>query len=166
MLRYTAMALVFLACGGTGAVLTRSLHLRVRELELCLQMITSVRAKLQFSRPPLDRMLAQLCGQSAHPAFLPRCLERMRAGTAFPEAWRSAVESHSPALREEDRRQIALLGNLLGAGDAAGQREALSLQETLLTAQLEQVRALRDARGKTYFTLGILVGLTLMILFM
>ena len=165
MLSYIALALVFLACAGTGAMLSRAMTLRTRELELCLQMIANLRAQLQFSRPPLERMLGAVCEQSQHPAFLPRCLADMRAGTAFPAAWAQAVEGQTTGLRATDRRQLLALGELLGASDAAGQREALQLQESLLTTQLEQARAQRDTRGKACFMLGILAGLTVMILF-
>jgi len=162
-----ALALLFLACGGTGAMLSRGMHLRVRELERSLQMTASLRAQLQFSRPPLPRMLAEACGRSYCPAFLPHCLARMGEGAAFPVAWRVAIESHGgPGLREEDRRQLLALGELLGAGDAEGQREALLVQEALLQTRLEQARARRDTRGRAAFTLGILAGLTLMILLM
>ena len=166
MLNYIALALVFLACGGTGALLSRAMILRARELELCLQMLAHLRAQLQFSRPPVERMLAELCGRSQHPAFLPKCLADMRAGTAFPVAWRGAVETQAAGLREDDRRQLLALGELLGASDAAGQREAMQLQESLLAAQLDEARARRDSRGKAFLMLGILAGLTLMILFM
>jgi len=164
MLKQIALALVFLACGGTGAFLARGLSARVKELELCLQMTAALRAQLQFSRPPLERMLAEVCAAS-HPAFLPGCLSRMRAGTAFPTAWREALESGG-SLKEEDRRPLYALGEHLGAGDAAGQRECLLLQESLLQARLDQARARRDSRGKACFMLGILAGLTVMILFL
>jgi len=165
MLNYIALALVFLACGGTGAMLSRATFLRVRQLELCMQMLANIRAQLQFSRPPLDRMLSELCGQTQHPAFLPHCLEHMQAGMVFPKAWRAAVKQQRGGLREQDRALLLGLGELLGASDAAGQREALQLQESLLDAQLQQARTARDTRGKAFFTLGILAGLTLMVLF-
>ena len=167
MLKTLALALLFLACGGTGAMISRGMLVRVRELERGLQMIASLRAQLQFNRPPLPQMLAEICGQSRRPAFLPHCLARMGDGVAFPLAWRAAVESHGgPGLREEDRQQLLALGELLGAGDAEGQREALLVQESLLQTQLEQARARRDTRGRAIFMLGILAGLTLMILLM
>ena len=164
MLKHIALALVFLACGGTGAVLARAFSARVKELELCLQMIAALRAQLQFSRPPLERMLAEVCAGHSYPAFLPGCLARMREGTAFPTAWREALQS-AGTLKEEDLRPLRALGELLGAGDAAGQCESLLLQESLLQAQLDQARARKDSRGKACFTLGILAGLTVMILF-
>jgi len=167
MLKTFALSLLFLACGGTGALLSRGMLSRVRELERSLQMLASLRAQLQFSRPPLPQMLEAVCGQSQRPAFLPHCLARMGEGVAFPHAWRAAVEAHAgPGLREEDRRQLLALGELLGAGDAEGQREALLVQEALLQTQLEQARARNDARGRAVFLLGILAGLTLMILLM
>jgi len=167
MLKTLALALLFLACGGTGALISRGMLLRVRELERSLQMLASLRAQLQFSRPPLPQMLAAVCGQSRCPAFLPHCLTRMEGGVAFPLAWRGAVESHGgPGLREEDRQQLLALGELLGASDAEGQREALLVQESLLRTQLEQARTRRDTRGRAIFMLGILSGLTLMILLM
>ena len=165
MLKHIALALVFLACGGTGVFLSRGLSARAKELELCLQMIAALRAQLQFSRPPLEYMLAEVCAGSGHPGFLPGCLAKMRGGTAFPIAWREALESGG-ALKEEDRRPLRALGEFLGSSDAAGQCESLLLQESLLQAQLAQARARRDSRGKACFTLGILAGLTVMILFM
>ena len=167
MLKYLALSLLFLACGGAGAMVSRGMHLRVRELERSWQMIASVRVKLQFSRPPLPQMLAEICAQSQRPAFLPHCLAGMREGVAFPHAWRTSIESHGgPGLREEDRRQLLALGELLGASDAEGQREALLVQESLLQTQLEQARTQKDTRGRAIFMLGILAGLTLMILLM
>jgi len=167
MLKTLALALLFLACGGTGAMISRGMLLRVRELERGLRMIASLRAQLQFSRPPLPQMLAEVCGQSQRPAFLPHCLARMGEGIAFPLAWHGAVESHGgPGLREEDRQQLLALGELLGASDAEGQREALLVQESLLQTQLEQARARRDTCGRAIFMLGILGGLTVMILLM
>ena len=167
MLKTLALALLFLACGGAGAMISRGMLLRVRELERGLRMIASLRAQLQFSRPPLPQMLAEVCGLSQRPAFLPHCLARMGEGIAFPLAWRGAVESHGgPGLREEDRQQLLALGELLGASDAEGQREALLVQESLFQTQLEQAHTQRDTRGRAIFMLGILGGLTLMILLM
>jgi len=159
--------LLFLACGGTGAMISRGMLARVRELERSLQMLASLRAQLQFSRPPLPQMLDAVCGQSQRPAFLPHCLAYMKEGIAFPNAWHSAIESHGgPGLREEDRRQLLSLGELLGSGDAEGQREALLVQEALLQTQLGHARAQRDTKGRAIFMLGILTGLTLMIVLM
>lgn len=166
LIKYLALALVFLACGGTGAMVSRGMMARVRELERSLQMLASLRAQLQFSRPPLVQMLDAVCRQSQCPAFLPHCLRRMQQGAAFPQAWHTAVETHSGAgLRAQDREQLLALGEILGASDAAGQREAMLLQEALLQTQLEQARALQNSRGRAIFMLGILAGLTLMILF-
>jgi len=167
MLKYLALSLLFLACGGTGAMVSRGMLARVRELERSLQMIASLRAQLQFSRPPLPQMLEAVCAQSQRPAFLPHCLARMREGVVFPYAWRASIEAHGGlGLREEDRQQLLALGELLGASDAEGQCESLLVQEALLQTQLEQARTHRDTRGRAIFMLGILAGLTLMILLM
>ena len=144
--------------------LARGFAARVKQLELCLQMIAAMRAQLQFSRPPLERMLTEICAGEC-PAFLPGCLARMQNGVAFPLAWRAALEAGGRALREEDRRPLLALGEILGAGDAAGQCESLQLHESLLQTRLDQARARRDSRGKVCFTLGLLAGLTVMILF-
>ena len=164
MIKHIALGLIFLACGGTGVFLARGFGARVRQLELCMQMLAAMRAQLQFSRPPLERMLGEICAGEC-PAFLPSCLTRMQTGIAFPVAWREALEADNRALREEDRRPLLALGEILGAGDAAGQCETLGLHESLLQTRLEQARARRDSRGKACFTLGLLAGLTVIILF-
>ncbi|MCL2195267.1 MAG: stage III sporulation protein AB [Oscillospiraceae bacterium] len=165
MLNYIAMTLIFLACAGTGALISRTMMQRARQLELCLQMLAQLRAQLQYSRPPVQTMVADLCEQAQHPAFLPRCLHSMNTGVDFPQAWQGALQSPGHGLKDDDRRHLLSLGQLLGASDAAGQREALQLHESLLTTQLDQARAVRDTRGKAAFTLGVLAGLTVMILF-
>jgi len=159
------MALVFLACAGTGALISRAMAQRARQLELCLQMIAQLRAQLQYSRPPVHTMISDLCEQSQHPVFLPRCLHSMQQGADFPQAWQGALLSPGHGLKDDDRRHLLSLGQLLGASDAAGQREALQLHESLLATQLDQARQVRDTRGKAVFTLGVLAGLTIMILF-
>jgi stage III sporulation protein AB len=166
LLKQFALGLVFLACGSAGAFYARGMMLRVKDLENAMQMLASLRAQLQFSRPPLERMLGEVCAGGQPPSFLPHVLQQMRAGAAFPAAWRAAVAQRSPALREEDRARLFSLGELLGASDAAGQREALLLQETLLQSLLDQARERRNSRGRAMFTLGILAGLTVMILFL
>jgi stage III sporulation protein AB len=166
MLKTFALSLLFLACGGTGALLAHAAYVRTRELELCLQMVAAMRAKLQFSRPPLERMLEELCAQSRSPTFLSHCLAEMRTGIVFPLAWRSALLCHGGGLKEADRQQLLSLGELLGGGSAESQRETLQMQESLLESQLEQARAQRDTKGKAFFMLGILGGLTMLILFL
>ncbi|MDR2753728.1 MAG: stage III sporulation protein AB [Oscillospiraceae bacterium] len=165
-LKYIALSLLFLACGGTGALLSRQLHLRARELELCLQMVASLRAQLQFLRPPLEQMVEDVCAQSRCPVFLPHCLRGLRQGIGFPGAWREALAAHGGGLREDDRLQLLLLGEILGNSDAAGQREARLLQDNLLQTRFDQARAARDGRGKSLCTLGILAGVTVLILFL
>ncbi|MDR0530561.1 MAG: stage III sporulation protein AB [Oscillospiraceae bacterium] len=166
MLKNVALAMILLACGAAGAMAARALAQRARELEAALRMLAGMRAQLQFSRPPLGRMLAECCAAGQCPAFLPCALRELRAGAAFPQAWRGAVAGNSPALKEEDRRALLPLAEILGALDADGQCEALLVLEEQLRALLEQARARRDQRGKALFLLGILAGLTVMILFL
>ncbi|MDR1927608.1 MAG: stage III sporulation protein AB, partial [Oscillospiraceae bacterium] len=92
MLKTIGLGLLFFACGFTGAWLTRGLTLRVRELEAVLRMLSTLRTQMQFSRAPLEAMLTQVCAQEQPPRFLPRCLEGLRGGEAFPRAWRGALE--------------------------------------------------------------------------
>lgn len=167
-MRLIALGLLFLACGLTGVFLSRGLQLRVRELEAILRLLGVLRAQMQFSRAPLGPMLSQACAQGQSPAFLPGCLERLGAGRPFPEAWRLAVERgggpRPDGLRPEDRRLLLSLGELLGSTDADGQREGLLLHEELARQLLESARQRRDTQGRAFFTLGVLSGLTLVIL--
>ncbi|MCL2106443.1 MAG: stage III sporulation protein AB [Oscillospiraceae bacterium] len=165
MIKYVALGLLFSACGLAGAFLTRAMQCRVRELEALLRMLTALRTRIQFSRVPLRPLLEEVCAEGP-PAFLPRCVAGMREGEPFPAAWRGAVERQGGfGLREEDRRLLRSLGELLGSTDAEGQREGLLLHEGLARQLLEEARARRDSKGKAFFSLGILAGLTLLILF-
>ncbi len=163
-MKIVALGLLFLACGLAGAFLSRNLQLRVRELEAILHLMGILRAQMQFSRAPLEPMLTQACAQGQAPAFLPRCLEGLRAGLAFPLAWRQAAERAGSGLRPEDQRLLFSLGELLGSTDADGQREGLLLHEELARQLLENARSRKETQGRACFTLGILSGLTLAIL--
>ncbi|MDR2525338.1 MAG: stage III sporulation protein AB [Oscillospiraceae bacterium] len=164
-MRWIALGLIFSACGLAGALLSRALQVRVRELEALLRLLSTLRTQMQFSRAPLEPMLSQACGQGQTPAFLPVCIAAMRAGAAFPAAWRESA-AHGFGLRPEDRQLLLSLGELLGATDAEGQREGLLLHEELCRDLLEDARKRKESRGRSFFTLGILSGLTVVILFM
>ncbi|MDR1464779.1 MAG: stage III sporulation protein AB [Oscillospiraceae bacterium] len=165
MIRFAALGLLMFACGMAGALGQRNLSLRVRELEAALRMISSLRTQMQFSRAPMLPLVEQLCAQGQAPSFLPQCLAKMRAGLPFPSAWRQAAGAKAfDGLRDEDRRILLSLGDLLGTTDAAGQREGLLLHEELTRELLDRAQQRRNSQGKARLLLGILAGLTLMIL--
>ncbi|MDR1734566.1 MAG: stage III sporulation protein AB [Oscillospiraceae bacterium] len=163
MLKIAALTILFLVCGLCGAFVMRQMQVRVRELEAARYLLGGIKAQLQYSRAPLLPMLRGLAEGGNAPAFLTECVERMERGEAFPPAWRGALEA--AALPKVDRLALAGMAETLGATDAAGQMEAISLYEKNLDTLIADARHTRDTRGKSAVMLGVLAGITVAVLF-
>ncbi|MDR2647309.1 MAG: stage III sporulation protein AB [Oscillospiraceae bacterium] len=163
--KWIGLSLLFAVCGFCGAWMTYRLTVRTRELESLLQMLAYFRTQMQFSRAPLQTLLTNASRQSCAPAFLSGVMRCVSDGQVFPLAWKRAVEQQPNTFYcEEDRRLLLSLGELLGSTDAHGQEEGLLLHEQLAKQSLEKARRQQEKHGKTYLTLGVLTGLTLVIL--
>ena len=81
------------------------------------------------------------------------------------EAWIQSIEKTESNLNKEDKEILKKLGKLLGRIDADGQISEIELVSNFLDTQIDIAENERNKNEKMYKTLGGIIGLTLVIIF-
>ena len=166
--KWIGAVFVILGCGGFGFGIAGNYRSRERLLRQLLNILENMEAELQYRLTPLPELSRRAAKESAgvlQDVFLNLARElEWQSGPDAVSCMRAALEKcHDlPACL---RRPLRQLGQTLGCFDLPGQLQGLqSVQETCRReqARLEQNR---DARLRSYQTLGLCAGAALVILF-
>ena len=82
------------------------------------------------------------------------------------KAWLKALENQNTNLKKEDMEVLKGLSNLLGKVDIEGQVTEIELVDNFLNTQIEKAEEESKKSEKMYKTLGITVGLAMVIVFL
>ena len=80
------------------------------------------------------------------------------------EAWNYALDNVNTNMNNEDKGVIKNLGRMLGQTDLDGQLSEIELVSDFLDTQIQKAESERSKNEKMYRTLGIVVGLTIVII--
>ena len=162
MLKILGIILVMAASSSIGAVLSSNLSRRVSDLEQAIRLLEQMQTYLRYGQMPTAEMVSRLSGSEGFAGFtfLSVCLERMKAGDLFPDAWRAALRSfHGSKLSDRDKGVLETIADILGGSDYESQLHALELNITLLGQNLKEALAEKNTGGKLYRSLGVLLGI-------
>ena len=87
-------------------------------------------------------------------------MENKNAG----KAWEEALEESNTSMTKEDIEVIKNLSNLLGKVDIEGQVNEVELVENFLDTQIELAEEEKQKYVKLYKTLGVTIGLAVVII--
>ncbi len=87
-------------------------------------------------------------------------MEEESAGTA----WSNAIENSSNSMTIEDKQILKSLGKLLGKTDIDGQISQIEIVETFINTQIEKAENEKNKNSKMYKTLGVVLGLVIVII--
>ena len=159
---------VLAACGGFGFSIAHSYRQRERSLQQLLNTLDMMSSELEYRLTPLpelSRKAAKVCGGVLRDVFLN--LARELEWQSEPDAggcMRAAMEKcHDlPACL---RRPLRQLGQTLGCFDLPGQLQGLKSVQEICRREQARLEQNRDARLRSYQTLGLCAGAALVILF-
>ena len=167
ILRWTGAALVVAGCGGFGLNLAAGHRRQERMLTQLMCVLSYMEWELQYrmtALPELCRMASREATGALRQVLLRLAVEL--DSQACPDAagcMQRAVEKTGefpPALR----RLLGRLGAILGRFDLPGQTAGLQQLQQLCRKELRRLEEGRDARLRSYSTLGFCAGAALAIL--
>lgn len=142
-LRIAAAASLFLASAGTGLWMAAGLHTRVQRLERLERLFIRLES-LILQRLPTAVVNAEL----------------MREGLLPEGGWESLPALQSPP----ESALCARVAALIGRGDAESQAASVRLAADELRAAEADARQAAREKGKLYPTLGLMLGMFLVVL--
>lgn len=162
--------LIVIGCTMVGTIYASSFGERVKLLSSLQSTLQMLETEIVYGGTPL-------------PLLLPRVAEKSRAeiadilmdvsellllkeGVTFAEAWRRAIKINQgkSALNSEDFDILINLGNSLGTSDKENQVKHIRLSMEDLRRNFEVALALQQKNAGLYKHLGLLAGLTIVII--
>ena len=154
-----------MSCSAIGILISKKYEERVRELKEFKNALNMFKTKIKFTYEPIPEIFEQISKQiqtNTGKIFkLASCnMEVLTAG----EAWNMAVETNILSINEEDKSILKNLSKLLGQTDLEGQISQIELTSNFLDEQIEKAEKEKLKSEKMYRTLGMVIGLAIVII--
>lgn len=167
--KWIGAALVIAGCGGFGFSLATGQKREEDALRQLIRVLRFMKWELQFRMTPLPELCRQAAGEArgqVRDVILYLATELEKQEQVDAAACMKAALIRSCDLPRSTKRLLMQLGRCLGRFDLAGQLEGLDSVRSACKAELRELANNRDARLRSYRTLGLCAGAALAILFL
>lgn len=165
VIKYLELILILSASTYIGILISKKYLNRVKDLKEMKNALNIFSTKIKFTYEPIPQIFKEI-SEKVKPSianiFLTASneMENINAG----EAWLQALEEANTSMVKEDIETLKNLSNLLGKVDIEGQVNEIELVETFLDTQIELAEEEKKKYVKMYKTLGITIGLAVVII--
>lgn len=160
------LILVFGSSFSIGKLIAGKYINRVKELKEMKSALNIFETKIKFTYESVPEIFEQIGNQMEGNigSIFKESSKKMKDVSAG-EAWIQSIEKTESNLSKEDKEILKKLGKLLGRTDADGQISEIELVSNFLDTQIDIAENERSKNEKMYKTLGGIIGLTLVIIF-
>lgn len=140
--------------------------LRVNKLRNLKSSFNIFKTKLEFTYEPIQDIFLQiskLVYENKNNIF--KSYVSNIENDNYEDAWNLALAENSFGFTKEDIEIINEFGNLLGKTDLNGQINEIELAKEFLDKQIVDAEENRKKNDKLYKSLGIIIGITIVIVF-
>lgn len=166
--KWIGAVLIILGCGGFGFSLAAQHKREENSLRQLISALDYMACELQFRMTPLPDLCRQAGQESAgtvRQVLLSLAQELDRQISPDVASCMKAALASAKELPSHTRENLELLGASLGRFDLSGQLKGLESVRDSCRRDLEALGNNRDARLRSYQTLGLCTGAALAILF-
>ena len=166
LVKNISLVLMLLICTYLGINKSRSFRKRELELKKLKNALNIFKTKISYTYETIGEIfkeISKLEYQDNENVFINtiNLLDKNGLGNA----WENALINTKTYLNEEDKEVLKMLGKTLGRTDKDGQISEIELVSNFLNKQISSAEEVRSKNEKMYKTLGITIGLTLVIIF-
>lgn len=166
VIKLIILVMVFGASLSIGMLIAKKYANRVRELKEMRNALNMFETKIKFTYESVPEIFNEISKQIEGEVgkifgLASKKMQDISAG----EAWNQSIETINTSFDMEDKTILKSLGKMLGKTDANGQISEIRLVSEFLDTQIEVAEVQRNKNEKMYKTLGGVIGLTLVIIF-
>lgn len=156
---------IFLSSSAIGLLISKKYEDRVNELKEFKNALNMFETKIKFTYEPIPEIFDQIAKQMQTTVgrtfkLASSNMEVLTAG----DAWDVAVDTNVLNINDEDKNILKNLSKLLGKTDIDGQISQIELTSKFLDEQIEKAEKERLKSEKMYRTLGMVIGLAIVII--
>ena len=155
---------IFLTCSVIGILISKKYSNRVQELKEFKSALNIFKTKIRYTYDPIPEIfldIAKNLNSNISNVFsiAANKMDILAAG----DAWNLAIKFEMLNINDEDRMVLKNLSKLLGKTDLEGQINQIDITENYLEEQIRKAETQREKSEKMYRTLGMIIGLTIVI---
>ena len=167
IIKWVFLGLIFGTSLIIGFLISKKYSNRVEILKEFKNAINILETKMKFTYEPLREIfdeISNLSSDSISNIFLNanKKMENLPAS----DAWQEAVSSSNLDLKDEDINVLSRMGKMLGKTDLEGQVSEIELTLSFLDNQIKNAEEEKTKNSKLYKTLGVTLGLAIIIILM
>ena len=156
---------IFLSCSLIGILISRKYTNRVNELKEFKNALNLFKTKIRYTYEPIPEIFSEI-SENISPCV--STVFKQAAGKmdvlAAGEAWNLALKMDNLNINEEDRNALKNLSKLLGKTDLQGQLSQIEMTSDFLDEQILKAERERNKNEKMYRTLGMILGMAIVII--
>lgn len=165
IIKYLTLILILSLTSYIGILISKKYLNRVKDLKEMKNALNMFSTKIKFTYEPIPQTFKEI-SQKTKPNIsniFKNVCEKMNTQNAG-KAWEEALEESNTNMTKEDIEVLKNLSNLLGKVDIEGQVNEVELVENFLDTQIELAEEEKQKYVKMYKTLGITIGLAVVII--
>lgn len=165
IIKFFILLLIFLSSTYIGVLVSKKYINRVKDLREIKTALNIFETKIKFTYEPIPQVFKDISNKlkpNISNMFL-IASNKMKDSNAG-DAWIYALDKSNTNLTKEDIETLKGLGNLLGKVNAEGQISEIELIDSFLDNQIESAEQDKLKYMKMYKTLGISIGLAMVII--
>lgn len=156
---------IFLSCSLIGILISKKYSNRVNELKEFKNALNMFKTKIRYTYAPLPEIFEEISESidSNISIVFKKAADKMDICSAG-EAWDLALKIEDLNIDDEDRNALKKLSKLLGKTDLEGQLNQIEMTSDFLDKQIKNAENQRDRSEKMYRTLGMIMGMAIVII--
>lgn len=165
IVKYLTLILILSSTTYIGILISKKYLNRVKDLKEMKNALNMFSTKIKFTYEPIPQTFKEISQKTKTNIsnIFKIAYEKMKTGNAG-KAWEEALEEANTNMTKEDIEVLKNLSNLLGKVDIEGQVNEVELVENFLDTQIELAEEEKQKYVKMYKTLGITIGLAVVII--
>lgn len=162
---------IFILIGGyIGFLISKTYQNRIKQLELCDLLFQRIKVYLEYEKTPTKLLIKSLSKNETFKElnFLKICSDKLKNNINFSQAWNESLDQAkkdiSISLTNEDYDILKQFGDILGAYEAKAQNNGIAMLQEMIKIQQNDAIEQNKTMGKLYRSLGVLGGISVVIL--
>lgn len=149
-----------------GLLMSKKYQNREKELKEIKSLLKIFSTKIKLTYETIPQIFKELGNnKNSNISYIFNIASKNMQELPAGKAWIKALESQNTNLKKEDIEVLKGLSALLGKVDLEGQVSEIELVDNFLDKQIEKAEEESKKNEKMYKTLGITVGLAMVIIF-
>ena len=165
IIRNVILVLILVICTYLGINKSKEFHKREIELKKIKSALNIFKTKINYTYETIGdifKEISKLEYQDRKNIFS-QTINLLENGD-LNKAWEKAMSENNIGISEEDKEILKMLGKTLGKTDKEGQISEIELVSNFLNKQISLAEEIRTKNEKMYKTLGVTIGLAIVII--